>query len=284
MQNELPEADLRDVEYLSMNFPACMSREDLARSIKENDGVVGNKSRSALVKELEMIVLFHIRGESHMNGYIQLFHTPEEIVEEQCGSNPGKWRQALRRRGVGCPKWVRRRKLRRREDYQQKKLLISVLKKELGEKVRQAFSTVVELELLYYHQQEERAAEGQESKPKFKERGSEHGVESESDESPSDSLSVSSFDSSSKNSFDSSSPSSLDSSSKGSFGSLSNSSSDQPSHGSSRKSLLTGARSESEESCDSGRSELTAQFLCLYERVHSLGAFPVSNKHPIEVQ
>lgn len=104
MQNEIPDANLEDIEYLSMNFPACMPREELARSIHENDGVVGDKPRSALVNELEMIIMFHIRGETHINGYIQLFHSPEEIVEDQCGSNPEKWRRALRRRGVGCPK------------------------------------------------------------------------------------------------------------------------------------------------------------------------------------
>ena len=108
MQIEIPDANLEDIEYLSMNFPACMPREELARSIHENDGVVGDKPRSALVNELEMIVMFHIRGETHVNGYIQLFHSPEEIVEDQCGSNPEKWRRALRRRGVGCPKWAKR--------------------------------------------------------------------------------------------------------------------------------------------------------------------------------
>ena len=152
--------------------------------------------------------------------------------------------------------------LKSREAFQQKKLLVSVLKKELGEKVQQAFSTVVELELLFF-EQERRAMNEDERQLKRSENGLETQTESES-ESSSDSSSVHSLNSSSTHSSDSSSIHSLNSSSThSSTDSLDN---------------------QSDQSCDLNRSKLTAQFLSLYERVHSLGAYSVSNKHSIEIQ
>ena len=156
--------------------------------------------------------------------------------------------------------------LKSREAFQQKKLLVSVLKKELGEKVQQAFSTVVELELLFY-EQERNAMNEDERQLKSRENELEVQTESES-ESSSDSLSTGSLNSSSSISLNSSSSSSL------------NSSSTISSTISSTNSLT----SHSDQSCDSNRSKLTAQFLCLYKRVHSLGAYSVSNKHSIEKQ
>lgn len=156
--------------------------------------------------------------------------------------------------------------LKSREAFQQKKLLVSVLKKELGERVQQAFSTVVELELLFY-EQERNAMNEDERQLKSRENELEVQTESESDSS-SDSLSTGSLNSSSSISLNSSSTSSL------------NSSSTISSTISSTNSL----DSHSDQSCDSNRSKLTAQFLCLYKRVHSLGAYSVSNKHSIEIQ
>ena len=129
-----------------------------------------------------------------------------------------------------------------------------MLKKELGEKVQQAFSTVVELELLFF-EQERRAMNEEERQLKRSENGLETQTESES-ESSSDSSSIHSSDSSSIHSLNSSSTHS-------STDSLDN---------------------QSDQSCDLNRSKLTAQFLSLYERVHSLGAYSVSNKHSIEIQ
>ena len=85
--------------------------------------------------------------------------------------------------------------LKSREAFQQKKLLVSVLKKELGEKVQQAFSTVVELELLFY-EQERNAMNEDERQLKSRENELEVQTESES-ESSSDSLSTGSLNSSS---------------------------------------------------------------------------------------
>ena len=164
--------------------------------------------------------------------------------------------------------------LKSREAFQQKKLLVSVLKKELGEKVQQAFSTVVELELLFY-EQERNAMNEDERQLKSRENELEVQTESES-ESSSDSLSTGSLNSSSSISLNSSSSSSLNSSSSISL----NSSSTISSTISSTNSL----DSHSDQSCDSNRSKLTAQFLCLYKRVHSLGTYSVSNKHSIEIQ
>ena len=164
--------------------------------------------------------------------------------------------------------------LKSREAFQQKKLLVSVLKKELGEKVQQAFSTVVELELLFY-EQERNAMNEDERQLKSRENELEVQTESES-ESSSDSLSTGSLNSSSSISLNSSSSISLNSSSTSSL----NSSSTISSTISSTNSL----DSHSDQSCDSNRSKLTAQFLCLYKRVHSLGAYSVSNKHSIEIQ
>ena len=152
--------------------------------------------------------------------------------------------------------------LKSREAFQQKKLLVSVLKKELGEKVQQAFSTVVELELLFY-EQERNAMNEDERQLKSRENELEVQTESES-ESSSDSLSTGSLNSSSSISLNSSSTSSLNSSST--------------------ISSTNSLDSHSDQSCDSNRSKLTAQFLCLYKRVHSLGAYSVSNKHSIEIQ
>lgn len=164
--------------------------------------------------------------------------------------------------------------LKSREAFQQRKLLVSVLKKELGEKVQQAFSTVVELELLFYEQ--ERSAMN-EDESQLKSRENELEVPTESDsESSSDSLSINSLTSSSSSSWNSSSTNSWNSSSSNPL----NSSSTNPLNSSSSNSLS----SHSDQSCDSNRSKLTAQFLCLYKRVHSLGASSVSNKHSIEIQ
>ena len=148
--------------------------------------------------------------------------------------------------------------LKSREAFQQKKLLVSVLKKELGEKVQQAFSTVVELELLFY-EQERNAMNEDERQLKSRENELEVQTESES-ESSSDSLSTGSLNSSSSISLNSSSTISSTISSTNSL------------------------TSHSDQSCDSNRSKLTAQFLCLYKRVHSLGTYSVSNKHSIEIQ
>ena len=156
--------------------------------------------------------------------------------------------------------------LKSREAFQQKKLLVSVLKKELGEKVQQAFSTVVELELLFY-EQERNAMNEDERQLKSRENELEVQTESES-ESSSDSLSTGSLNSSSSISLNSSSSSSLSSSSTIS----------------STISSTNSLDSHSDQSCDSNRSKLTAQFLCLYKRVHSLGTYSVSNKHSIEIQ
>ena len=149
-------------------------------------------------------------------------------------------------------------RLKSREAFQQKKLLVSVLKKELGEKVQQAFSTVVELELLFY-EQERNAMNEDERQLKSRENELEVQTESES-ESSSDSLSTGSLNSSSSISLNSSSTISSTISSTNSL------------------------TSHSDQSCDSNRSKLTAQFLCLYKRVHSLGTYSVSNKHSIEIQ
>ena len=160
--------------------------------------------------------------------------------------------------------------LKSREAFQQKKLLVSVLKKELGERVQQAFSTVVELELLFY-EQERNAMNEDERQLKSKENELEVQTESES-ESSSDSLSTGSLNSSFSSSLNSSSSNSLNSSSTSSLNS------------SSTISSTNSLDSHSDQSCDSNRSKLTAQFLCLYKRVHSLGAYSVSNKHSIEIQ
>lgn len=164
----------------------------------------------------------------------------------------------------------KRADLKGRDAFQQKKLLVSVLKKELGEKVQQAFSTVVELELLFY-EQERNAMNEDESHLNSRENELEVQTESES-ESSLDSLSTDSLNSSSTSSLNSSSTNPLNSSSTSSLNSSSSNTS------------INSLDSHSDQSCDSNRSKLTAQFLCLYKRVHSLGAYPVSNKHSIEIQ
>lgn len=168
--------------------------------------------------------------------------------------------------------------LKSREAFQQKKLLVSVLKKELGERVQQAFSTVVELELLFY-EQERNAMNEDERQLKSRENELEVQTESES-ESSSDSLSTGSLNSLSSISLNSSSSISLNSSSTSSL----NNSSSNSLNSSSTISSTNSLDSHSDQSCDSNRSKLTAQFLCLYKRVHSLGAYSVSNKHSIEIQ
>ncbi len=55
---------MQDDMYLSLNFPACMTKANLIHSIKENAGVVKKKTRRELIDELETIILFAIRDDS----------------------------------------------------------------------------------------------------------------------------------------------------------------------------------------------------------------------------
>ena len=103
MKNEVPDANMDDPEYLTLNFHPCMTKKSLAKTIREYDGVVGKKSRPFLVNELEMIILFHIRG-NRTNGYTKLFYSPEEIVEDNYGYDSDQLKEALKERGVICPK------------------------------------------------------------------------------------------------------------------------------------------------------------------------------------
>lgn len=157
-----------------------------------------------------------------------------------------------------------------REAYEQKKLLISVLKSELGEKVRQAFSTVVQLELLYFDQERE-SMEGEEK-------------QGDSAEKAEETRSISPFQSLSARSSKNSSDSSSSSLSYSSISSLSDSSISSLSYSASDNTSSNPGAIQSEESSASEESDLTAQFLSLYRRVHSLEAFPVFNKHSIEIQ
>ena len=50
--------------YLSLNFPACMTKATLIHSIKENAGVVKKKTRRELIDGLEAIILSAIHDDS----------------------------------------------------------------------------------------------------------------------------------------------------------------------------------------------------------------------------
>lgn len=63
MKKENPSADMEDEDYLANNFPPCMTKKALVSAIKEYEGAFEHRSRSALVNQLETIILFHIRCE-----------------------------------------------------------------------------------------------------------------------------------------------------------------------------------------------------------------------------
>lgn len=65
MQNEVEGFDGSNKEYLCHHFPAYMSKKELVKAVKANEGFVGKKSRNFLVNELETIILFQIRCESN---------------------------------------------------------------------------------------------------------------------------------------------------------------------------------------------------------------------------
>ncbi|KNB45681.1 hypothetical protein JH06_0693 [Blastocystis sp. subtype 4] len=91
--------------YLSLNFPACMTKANLIHSIKENAGVVKKKTRRELIDELETIILFAIRDDSRdkCKGYNQLFYSPSEYVETNFDDD-GELKRELKKRGLPCPK------------------------------------------------------------------------------------------------------------------------------------------------------------------------------------
>ena len=59
MKKENPLADMEDEDYLANNFPPCMTKKALVAAIKEYEGAFEHRSRSALVNQLETIILFH---------------------------------------------------------------------------------------------------------------------------------------------------------------------------------------------------------------------------------
>lgn len=63
MKKENPSADMEDEDYLANNFPPRMTKKALVTAIKEYEGAFEHRSRSALVNQLETIILFHIRCE-----------------------------------------------------------------------------------------------------------------------------------------------------------------------------------------------------------------------------
>ena len=64
MKKECPSADMEDEEYVTLNFPLCMTKKQLQAEVKKHGGITANKTRLFLINELESIILFQIRCDS----------------------------------------------------------------------------------------------------------------------------------------------------------------------------------------------------------------------------
>ena len=84
-----------------------------------------------------------------VHGYNKLFFSPEEIVKVHF-EDGSQIKKELARRGIDCPKYDFVGFLKVRKVVQRKKLLINVLRTELGNEVSQTFKTVVCLALRFF--------------------------------------------------------------------------------------------------------------------------------------
>lgn len=116
MKNEVAEFDSSSMDYLNSHFPLCMSKNDLILHIHSNEEYYQTKSRNYLINELETLILFQIRCNQgsiplfpplhadSINGFPQLYFSPEEIVNYNFGDNAPQLKEELTKRGLICPK------------------------------------------------------------------------------------------------------------------------------------------------------------------------------------